>query len=147
MPYSWTNHALRSYQGGVLMSITITVTNDGLNAVRDNLNKVAGATSLGITYLAIGTGTQATPATAHGLANEVFRMAITGYANGANPGEGLISALLSPTSAAGFAISEVGFFGGAATGTSGSGTLFFYALFSHTHTGTESIQFTADSTV
>jgi hypothetical protein len=126
---------------------TLTVTNAAIDAVRDLLNGVVGAAPLGITWFAIGTGTQGTPATATQLAAEVFRMPITSFGNGAAHGESITNALLAPTVAAGAIIAEIGFFGGFASSAANSGTLIFYGLYSHTHTAGESIQFTADSTV
>lgn len=124
----------------------LTVTNAAFNLVRDRLNG-ASSTSLKITYVAIGTGTQGTPATATQLAAEVFRKPIASYANGAAVGEGLINGYLSPQDSVGTAITEVGFFAGNASATANSGTLLFYGLYSHTHTNAESIQLQADSTV
>lgn len=125
----------------------LTVTNGALNAVRDNLNGAPNASKLAITYIAFGTGTQGSPATATQLASEVFRKQITSVSNGGANGEGIINGYLSPTDAVGTAITEVGFFADGATGAANSGLLVFYGLYSHTHISSESIQFTADSTV
>lgn len=124
---------------------TLTVTNAGLNLLRDALNGVAVTPA--VTYVAIGTGTQATPATATQLAAEVFRKPVASVATGANAGEGLINGYLSPQDSVGTVITEIGFYGGAATATANSGTLIFYGLYSHTHTNTESITLQADSTI
>jgi hypothetical protein len=126
---------------------TLTITNAALNAVRDNLNGVPGASVLAITWIAWGTGTQGSPITATQLATEVFRKQITSTSLGANPGEGIINGYLAPTDIAGTAITEVGFFADGATSTPNSGLLVFYGLYSHTHVSTESIQFAADNTV
>lgn len=123
--------------------MAVTITNAGLNLLRDAL---AVGTVPKITYLAIGTGVQGTPATATRLANEVFRKQITSAPNGANPGETLFNLLLSPQDSVGTAITEYALFGGGATATANSGTMIFYNTYSHTHTGLESIQFTVDST-
>ena len=126
---------------------TLTVTNAALNAARDNIDGVPGAASLKVLYVAFGTGTQGTPATATQLANEVLRKPITSVANGANPGEGIINGYVAPSDLVGVAITEVGFFAGNATGAANSGLMMFYGLYSHTHVASESIQVTADSTV
>jgi hypothetical protein len=98
--------------------------------------------------VAYGTGTQGTPATATGLAAEVYRKPVTSYANGANPGEGLLNSILSPSEIVGAAITEVGLFGGpTVTSTPGSGVLIFYGLYAHTHTNKESIQVQWDRTI
>jgi hypothetical protein len=126
--------------------MAVTITNAGLDLVRDALNGVAGI-NLKITYIALGTGTQGTPATATQLAAEVFRKQITSYANGAAHGEGIINGYISPQDSVGTVISEVGYFAGAATGTANSGTLVAYSPYSHTHTNAESIQLQLDNTV
>ena len=120
---------------------TLTVTNAGLNAVAAAL---ASGQSIKISYVALGTGTQGTPATATQLAAEVFRKAVASYAAGAVAGEELITGYISPNDTPGTAITEVGFFiGGSASAN--TGTLLFYGLYSHTHTNLESLQLVADS--
>lgn len=126
---------------------TLTVTTAALNAVRDNLNGVPGAASLKVTWVAWGTGTQGSPATATQLANEVLRKQITSVSNGGSPGEGIINGFLSPSDLVGTAITEVAYFAGNASGAANSGLMVFYGLYSHTHVGSESIQFAADNTV
>lgn len=124
-----------------------TVTNVALNFVRDNLLG-ANAGVLKATYFAIGTSTQGTPATATQLAAETFRKPVTSYANGAAVGEGIINGYLGPSDGVGTVITEIALFGGpGASGSANTGTMIFYALYSHTHTGLESIQFQFDSTV
>jgi hypothetical protein len=124
-----------------------TVCNTALNFVRDNLLGVQ-ASPLQATWFAIGTSSQGTPLTATQLAAEAFRKVVTAVANGANPGEGLITCYLGPADSVGTAISEIGLFGGPTAGSgANTGTLLFYALYSHTHTNLESIQFTWDTTV
>jgi hypothetical protein len=124
-----------------------TVCNVALNYFRDNLNGVQ-LSPLKATWFAIGTGTfSGTPLTSVGLTTEVFRKAVTAYSNGANPGEGLINCYLGPSDSVGTVITEIGLFGGLATATLNSGTLIFYAAYSHTHTALESIQFQFDSTI
>lgn len=124
-----------------------TVCNVALNFVRDNLSG-AVTSPLKATYFAVGTSTQGTPATATQLAAEAFRKPVTAYSNGASAGEGLINCYLGPSDGVGTVITEIALFGGpTATGAANSGTLIFYALYSHTHTGLESIQFSWDSTI
>src|SRR5258707_12577636 len=124
-----------------------TVPNVVLNYVRDNLSG-AQTSALKATWFAIGTSSQGTPLTATQLAAEAFRKTVTAYANGANPGEGLINCYLGPSDGVGTVITEIGLFGGpTATSAANSGTLIFYALYSHTHTALESIQFQFDSTI
>ncbi|SRR5260221_1155060 len=124
-----------------------TVVNAALNYVRDNLSG-ANTSALKATWFAIGTSTQGTPATATQLAAEAFRKAVTSSANGGAAGEGLINCYLGPSDGVGTVITEIGLFGGpTATSSANSGTLIFYALYSHTHTGLESIQFQFDSVV
>ena len=124
-----------------------TVCNTALNFVRDNLLNVQGS-PLVATWFAIGTGTQGTPATSTTLATEVFRKAVTSYANGVAAGEGLINCYLAPSDSVGTVITEIGLFvGPTASASPSTGTLLFYALYSHTHVATESIQFQWDTTV
>lgn len=125
--------------------MAVTITNAGLNLLRDAMNGVANVPK--ISYVAIGTGTQGTPATATQLAAEVFRKPIASYANGAAQGEGLVNGYISPSDTVGTVIAEVGYFAGAASATANSGTLVAYATYSHTHTNTESIQLQLDQTV
>lgn len=124
-----------------------TVPNVALNFVRDNLLG-AQASPLKATYFAIGTSTQGTPATATSLAAETFRKPVTSYANGAAAGEGIVNCYLSPSDSVGTVITEIALFGGpGASGSANTGTMIFYALYSHTHTNAESIQFQWDSTI
>jgi hypothetical protein len=124
-----------------------TVVNAALNYFRDNLNGVQ-LVALKATYFAIGTGTfSGTPLLSTTLTTEAFRKAVTQYTNGGNPGEGIINCYLGPSDSVGTVITEIGLFGGAATLTANSGTLIFYAAYSHTHTALESIQFSFDSTI
>jgi hypothetical protein len=125
--------------------MAVTVTNAGLNLIRDAMNGVANVPK--ITYVAIGTGTQGAPATSTQLAAEVFRKSITSYANGAAQGEGLVNGYISPQDSVGTVIAEVGYFAGNASATANSGTLVVYATYAHTHTATESIQLQLDQTV
>ncbi len=124
----------------------ITITNDGLNLLR---NGMEGTDSPLIAYVALGTSSTAPTANDHTLGNEVFRKAVTSYANGANPGEILISMYLSPNDAVGDNIQEVGFFGGSsATSAANTGVLLAHGLYAHNpKTNTESITFQLDFTV
>lgn len=122
---------------------TLTITNAGLNAVAAAL---ATGQSIQISYVAVGTGTQGTPATATKLAAEVFRKAVTSYATGGAAGEELITGYIAPSDTPGTVIAEVGFFIGG-TSAKDTGTLLFYGLYSHTHTNLESLNLVADSTL
>ena len=122
----------------------ITITNVGLNMMRDSLKAVGSPT---ITYVALGTSATAPAATDTQLGTEVFREAVTSYANGGATGEILINMYLAPNDIAGTTVQEVGFFGGAATGAANSGTLLAHGLYSHAHTNLESIQFQLDLTI
>lgn len=127
--------------------MAVTIPNAALNAVRDNILGVAGAPSLDVTWVAIGTGIQAVPATATQLANEVFRKQLTSGVDGAAVGEALLNGYLAAGDSSGTAITEVGYFAGNASATTNSGTLMFYATYSHTHATNESIQLTIDTTL
>ena len=121
----------------------LTITNAGLNAVAAAM---ASGQSIQVAWVALGTGTQGTPATATKLANEVFRKAIASYATGGAAGEELFTGYIAPNDTPGTAITEVGFFiGGSASAN--TGTLLFYGLYSHTHNNLESLQMVADSTL
>lgn len=124
----------------------ITITNAGLNMIRDGLS---GANLPRIFYVGLGTSTTAPAATDTQLGNEVFRKAVTSTTNGASPGEVLINMYLAPGDAIGYNIQEVGFFGGnTANGGFNSGVLLAHGLYAHNPKQiTESIQFTLDFTV
>ncbi len=129
------------------MAITVTITNAGLNLMRDALDGVAG-TLPAITYVAVGTGSQGTPATATQLAAEAFRKALTSFSNGASNGESRLNLYLSPQDTNGTVITEVGWFAGNASATVNSGTMVAYGVYSPSHTkaSTESIQLQLDNT-
>ena len=130
---------------GTPVSLTWTKPNVALNALRDILS--GAGSSLDTTYFAWGTGTQATPATATQLAAEAGRKAVTSITNGASVGEELINGYLGPQDAVGVAITEVAFFAGPnASSGANTGVMLLYALYSHTHTASESLQIQADST-
>lgn len=127
--------------------MALTITQAGLDLLRDNLAGIAGAQSPIITYVAVGTGVQGTPSTATQLAAESFRKQITSAPNGASHGETLFNGYLAPGDASGVAISEVGYFAGNASATANTGVLVFYVTYSHTHAANESVQLTVDSTI
>ena len=123
----------------------ITITNDGLNLIRDGLK---GASNPLIKYVALGTSSTAPTAADHTLGAETFRKAVSSYTNGASNGEILINMYLAPGDAVGNNIQEVGFFGGNATSTANSGVLLAHGLYVHNpKTAVESIQFQLDFTV
>jgi hypothetical protein len=123
----------------------ITITNAGLNLMRDGL---AGANNSLIKYVALGTSITAPVAGDVKLGAEVFRKAVTSYTNGATPGEILINLYLASGDAVGKDIEEVGFFGGNnATSVANTGILLAHGLYAHNpKLNTESITFTLDFT-
>ena len=117
---------------------TATVTNAGINLLRDSMRGVLSNTQ--ILYVAVGTGSTAPAATDTQLQTEVFRKALTSSANGAAAGEGIFTLYLSPQDVVGTAIAEVGWFAGSsASGTANSGVLIARVLYSHTKTANESV--------
>jgi hypothetical protein len=126
----------------------VTITNAGLNLLRDAM--LGAATDTTVHYVAIGTGTSTPTATQTQLDTEVFRKAVTSYSNGGSDGEGIITMYLSPQDSVGTTIGEIGWFAGSsATSSSNSGVMIARALYSptHTHTNQESIQFILDSLI
>lgn len=124
------------------MAISMTLTDDGRNLLRDALS---GAQNPKLLYVAIGSGTSA-PATGDTqLGSEFFRKAITSYTPGST-GDILVTLYLSQSDAVGQDIEEVGIFGGStATPALNSGVLFARALYSHPNkTNTESINLQCD---
>ena len=123
----------------------ITVTNAGLNLMRDSMN---GNNSLKITYVAIGSSTTAPAVTDTKLGNETFRKKIVNWTNGASVGEALVNGYLNSNDAVGLNLQEVGFFAGnTATATVNSGILVAHGLFAHgTKLSSEGIQLTFDLT-
>ena len=122
----------------------ITITNAGLNAIRD---ATKAATSVKITYVSLGTSNTAPATSDTQLGAEVFRKAVTSYTNGST-GEILINLYLAPSDAVGDDLQEVGFWCGNASNTLNSGTLFAHGLYSHNpKTALESIQFQLDLTI
>lgn len=124
----------------------ITITNDGLNLIRDGLK---AGNNPKITYVALGTSSTAPAAGDHTLGAETFRKAVTSFTNGASNGEVLINMYLAPGDAVGNNIQEVGFFGGSgATNSANTGVLLAHGLYAHNpKTAVESIQFQLDFTV
>ncbi len=120
----------------------ITITNNGLNLLRDGMQ---GTSNPKITYVALGTDSTTPAVTDTQLGAEVFRKVVSSYTTGST-GETLVNMFLSPSDLVGTTVSEVGFFGGNASATANSGVLLAHGLYSHTHLGTESIQFTLDYT-
>lgn len=89
----------------------------------------AGATSIPIASVTpthtygIGSGVTTTPAaTDTGLFDETFRIAAIPGSPGAQPGESLNNTYIDPSAASATYV-EVGYFGGTASGTPGTGTL------------------------
>jgi len=126
-------------------TVNVTITNAGLNLIRDALIK--GTISSLVTYGAIGTGTTAPAVTDTSLANEVFRKRIAGYSAGANVGEAIITMFMSQADAININVQEFGFFGGAASLIANSGTLIARGLYNHTHTNSETLTFSLDITI
>jgi hypothetical protein len=122
---------------------TMVITNGGLDLVAQAL---MNGTSPQVTWFAIGTSATAPAVTDTQLGAEVFRKPITSVAATATHGEALLNGYLAPQDSTGTVIAEWGLFGGAATSAANSGTLIAHGLYSHTHTGSESIQFQGDST-
>src|SRR5260221_14113362 len=110
---------------------TMTKTTVGLNLERDGKS---GANNPKVLYIALGTG-NSTPSVANtALDNEVFRKAISTFANGST-GDITAQIYIEPTEAVGYTIAEVGIFGGgAATNVANSGVLLARGLYSPTHT-------------
>lgn len=125
--------------------VTLTLTNDGHNYLRDLL---IGADSANTIYMAVGSGTSTPVATQHTLDSEVFRKIITSKTTGASTGEGLINCILLDSEAVGANIQEVGVFcGNTATSSSNTGKMLGRALWSHSpKTSVESIQLQLDYT-
>jgi hypothetical protein len=123
----------------------ITITNAGLNLIRDGLKN---ANNPAITWVALGTSSTAPAATDTQLGAETFRKAVTIANNGGSPGEILIVMYLAPNEYLAN-IQEVGFFGGSsASSAANSGVLLAHGLYAHNpHVNTESIQFQLDFTV
>jgi len=123
----------------------ITITNAGLNLLRDTLAGTVATPQ--VLYVAIGTGSTAPAATDTQLVAEVFRKAVTSVSAGST-GEVLINMYLAPGDSVGTVIAEVGFFAGpTATATANSGVLLARGLYSKTHSATESIQLQLDLTL
>lgn len=128
----------------------VTVTNAGLNLLRDaQVGALTGTlVDARIYYVAVGTSSTSPTASDTQLGAEVFRKAMTSYADGASAGEGIFTLYLSPADAVGVAIAEVGWFAGSGAGPgANTGVMVARVLYSHTKLNTESIQMTLDSTL
>lgn len=125
-------------------TIALTKTTGWLNLTRDGY---AGFDNPKLTYVAIGSGTNAPTSGDTQLQTETFRKATTTFTTGAD-GELLVGLFLGPSDAVGFDIEEVGVFGGSsATTTPNSGVLVARGLWSHpSKSGSESINLTMDLT-
>lgn len=125
---------------------TLTITNDGLNLIRDGLT---AARNPFIGYIAIGTGNSTPTAGQHQLDAEVFRKKISTYTNGASAGEIIFALYLAAGDAVGVNIAEVGVFGGPTAGAgANTGVMLGRGLYSHSNKlNTESIQIQADLTI
>ena len=123
----------------------ITITNAGLNLLRDGMS---GANTPLITYVEVGTGNTAPSASDTHLVAPSFRKAVTSYTNGASAGEILINAYFGPGDDVGDNIAEVAFWGGStATSALGTGIMLARGLYTHTKLNSESIQFQLDLVV
>lgn len=125
---------------------SITITNAGLNLIRDAMQ---GQNSSLITWVALGTSNTAPTTSDTVLGNEVFRKKVTTYASGVNPGEVVISMYLGASDANGVDVEEVAFFGGnSATSAPNTGVMLARGLYSHNpKVSTESISFQLDLTI
>lgn len=125
--------------------VTLTLTNDGRNYLRDLL---IGADSANTIYVAVGSGTSTPTATQHTLDSETFRKIITSKTTGVAVGEGLINCILLDSDAVGANIQEVGAFcGNTATSSSNTGKMLGRALWAHNpKLATESLQLQLDYT-
>lgn len=126
------------------MSITMTVTNAGLNALRDALRN---GDNCQIKYVALGTGTTAPAATDTQLQTEVFRKVLTSDLSG-SIGELLPVVYLAPADANGVTVQEVGLFiGASATVAANSGTLLARGLWTYSKDNLHSVQLSFDITI
>jgi hypothetical protein len=114
------------------------ITDVGKNLMRDGL---AGAlTDTTIHYCGLGTSGTAPAAGDTQLGAETFRKAMTTY-DRTTAKQVKSTCYISPGEAIGAVIAELGWFAGAAaTSAANSGVLVAHTLYSHTKTGTESIQ-------
>lgn len=122
------------------------ITDAGLDLISDGLT---GLDNPLIKYIALGTSNTTPTSGDTRLGNEVYRQAVTTLADGANPGEVVITAYIGPTAAVGVNIAEVGFFGGnTATAAANSGILLAHGLYTlSSKTNLESLQVTLDLTI
>lgn len=139
---------VRDLRGHVLERETFPnlIVNVGLNLLRDALGGYV--TNAAIKYVAIGTSATAPAAGDTQLGAEVFRKVLTGVPNQIGQSQLQTVMWLGPADSVGTIIAEVGWFAGAsATATANSGVLVSHVLYSHTHTASESIQFTRTDTL
>ena len=101
------------------------VTLAGRNLIRDLLAREPGAA--GLSYFALGTGTTAPSSADTRLAAEVFRDTFTQLTLGT--GQLTVRYFLGSGAANGYALAEAGLFGGSASPTPGSGTLYSRVVF------------------
>jgi hypothetical protein len=141
---------------GLASSQSLTIT-DGTNSqtVTTSGSVTAGATNIPVTsftasanFAAHTTGVAPTPAvTDLTLYNEIVRVAALPGVAGASPGESLVSAYFDGTQATHLYL-QVGYFGGAASSTLGSGTLMMEDVQYWNHTlNADSATFQADSVI
>src|SRR5258707_7039549 len=123
--------------------VTLTVTDNGGNLMRDGLS---GAANPKITYFAIGSGTTAATTSDTKLQIETFRKKVTSFTNGGSAGEILINVYVASGDAVNADIEEIGVFGGSsATNTPNSGVMLGRALWTHSpKLATESVQLSLD---
>ena len=128
---------------GNVTSVTEThnvVTNAALDLFAEAL-RGTDVSALEIDFLAVGTGAatgaNAPAATDTALVNEVFRKQTTFQAGGTNRMTTIT--VLSP-SEANVSITELGWYGGNATSSSGSGTLLARVAYTRSKTSAESLQ-------
>ena len=112
------------------------IVNGALNAVAAHLRGDT-STDLQITYIAVGDDATAPAAADATLGNETFRKAATKQANDGT-GKTRTELFIAAAEAVG-TIEELGWFAGAASGTTDSGLLVARVLYSHTKTASETI--------
>lgn len=124
---------------------TIQKTNGWLNLFQAG---TAGTNTIKISYVSLGTGTNAPTQGDTQLQNEVFRKPVTALVTGAT-GEIIINLYLGPNDAVNVDIEEIGFWAGnSASLTPNSGILVARGLWSHNpKTGIESITFALDAII
>lgn len=99
-----------------------------------------------ISYVAVGSSSTAPAAGDTTLGTETFRKAVTVQEEGASSNKTVTTTYIAPYEANG-QIEELGWFGGAATGTADSGTLIARVLYSKLKDNLESIQIERTDTI